>query len=73
MVKKRLTRADRVKLGISKIFGGQEYTFIDDAKNKKDALRSKKRFGNHPKYPIRVTKNKSEHKYEIWMKRRALK
>ena len=74
MTKKRLTRKLRVELGISKIINGQEYTFLDHTKNKKEALSSKKRFNVNPqKYPVKITKSKGEYKYEIWMKRRASK
>jgi hypothetical protein len=70
MVKrKRLTRAERVKIGISKMIGGEEYTFLDHATDKKKALSLKKRYVS-PKYPVRITKSKGEHKYEIWMRRR---
>jgi len=69
--RKRLTRKDRVELGISKVIGGQEYSFLDHAKTKKVALRSKKRFNVSPKYPVKITKTKGEYKYELWMKRRA--
>ena len=73
MTKKRLTRKIRCELGISKMIGGQEYTFLDHTKTKRDAIQSKKRFNVNPKkYPVKITKNRSEHKYEIWMKRRSL-
>ena len=73
MAKQRLTKKLRVELGISKIIGGQEYNFIDHAKDKKTAIKYKKRFGVSPRFPVKVTKTKGEYKYEIWMKRRAVK